>query len=261
MRRGLMLLLLLPIAAGCGAKQSGFEGSDQALKDIGTSRVEWTIEVTDPDWVYSSVGSIDYAQQRGELVMKGKDIPGGEGRALFIGRETYFGLDLQGKMRWQKDSYEAIGTDRFIPGPGGTDPNQLLGVLTKSSKEVEILGKEEIRGVLATHYRAHLDERKLEQTDRFSRNELVVDAWVDDNGLVRRVRAPYDQGVTVRVDLFDFGVPVEVDAPPADEIVSADDFWKAVDKWCTSRSPNEESQFCAVSAGTGVSEGEIQEGK
>ena len=48
-----------------------------------------------------------------------------------------------------------------MPGPGGTSPDRLLKDLIKSSKKVEKLGSEEIRGVTTTHYRAHLDKTKL----------------------------------------------------------------------------------------------------
>jgi hypothetical protein len=260
MFRSLSLILWVLLVTGCGAKQNGFDGSDGALKDAGTSRVEWTIEITKPDSSYTSVGVIDFANHRGELVSNGKEIPGAEMRSIFIGRDIYLGLNLQGKMRWLKDSYnESPATDRFVPGPGGTSPDRLLEMLIKSSRKVEILGKDEIRGVPAAHYRAHLDEKKFGEEGLFSPADLIIDAWIDDDRLVRRVHAPYDQDVFVRVDLFDFGVPVEVEAPPADEIVDDDEFWGLLETWCMRRPKGEESQFCAVSAGTGITEGEIGE--
>ena len=73
-RLSLLLLLLVPLAAGCGSEPSSLQGSGDALKDASTSRVEWKLEGEGvPEWaLMRSTGSIDYANGRGELVIKGK---------------------------------------------------------------------------------------------------------------------------------------------------------------------------------------------
>ena len=43
-RLSLLLLLLVPVAAGCGSEPSSLQGSDDALKDASTSRVELKLE-------------------------------------------------------------------------------------------------------------------------------------------------------------------------------------------------------------------------
>src|SRR5206468_2474492 len=105
-------------------------------------------------------GIFDYAHDRAEVVVRGSrdamhrglspDVV--EGR--FIGSTSYLGFTLGGKKRWLKESGSVpSGTERFIPGPGGPSPGSVLNLLFKSSKEVEVLGKDEIRGVSAKHYR------------------------------------------------------------------------------------------------------------
>jgi hypothetical protein len=230
----LALLALVPLAAGCGTDPSSFEGSDDALRDASTSRMEWRFEGPQaPAWGgWRLSGVIDYANSRGDIVINGKSDSAPEARAIFVGRNTYLGAEIDGTMYWQKDIVtDVTGADRFVPGPGGTTPDRLLEDLIKASKKVEKLGSEEIRGVTTTHYRAQLDETKLGADGDAS---VAVDAWIDEQGLPRRVRIPFggDGDTAAVADLFDFGVPVDVEAPPASEIVSEERFDELMQKEC-----------------------------
>jgi hypothetical protein len=228
------LLVLAPFAAGCGTEPSSFEGSDDALRDASTSRMEWRFEGKGmPAWGrWRLSGLIDYANSRGDLVINGKSDSAPAARAVFVGRNTYLGAEIDGTMYWQKDIVaDTTGADRFVPGPGGTTPDRLLVDLIKASKKVEKLGSEEIRGVTTTHYRAHLDEMKLGADGDSS---VAVEAWIDEQGLPRRVRVPSggDGDAAAVADLFDFGVPVDVEVPPASEIVSEERFDELMQKEC-----------------------------
>ena len=140
-RLSVLLLLLVPLAAGCGSEASSLQGSGDALKDASSSRIEWKLEGKGmPEWaLMRSTGSIDYANGRGEMVIKGKSDSAPEARALFIGRDSYLGAEVGGKTYWMKESiYDATGAHRFEPGPGGTSPDRLL----KSLVNVEHEGRE-----------------------------------------------------------------------------------------------------------------------
>ena len=55
---------------------------------------------------------------------------------------------------------------------------------------------------------------------------LETDIWIDDDGLVRRqtmVIEVMGQDVTQTMEYFDYGEPVEVDIPAADESVDISD--------------------------------------
>ena len=255
-RLSLLLLLLVPLAAGCGSEPSSLQGSDDALTDASSSRIEWKLEGTGvPEWaVMRSTGSIDYANGRGEMVIKGKSDSAPEGRVLFIGRDSYLGAEVGDKMYWMKESIDDVtGADRFMPGPGGTSPDRLLKALIKSSEKVEKLGSEEIRGVTATHYRAHLD--KTNPGLGILKDEPgIVDAWIDEQGLPRRIRVP-DGGENESAavfDLFDFGVPVDVEAPPANQIVSEDKMDKLMEKECAGadKAPEKMNPLCLIFGAT-----------
>ena len=253
MRRfGLALLLfLVPLASACGSDPSSFEGSGDALKDASSSRVEWRTEgKTLPAWaVLRATGSVDYANGRGEIVIKGPSDAAPAARALFIGHDAYMGAEVGGSSYWLKSSIDVGNeTDRFLPGPNGMSPDRLLNELTNASTKVDKLGTEAIRGVDTTHYRAHLEKSKY-QTE-----PAVVDAWIDGQGLPRRIRATRGSGSDSAevVDLFDFGVPVDVQAPPASEVVSEEKFNKVMEKACAGaeQDPKNISPLCLFFGGS-----------
>jgi hypothetical protein len=129
---------------------------------------------------------------------------------------------------------------------------------------VDKLGSEEIRGVTTTHYRAHLDKTKA-GLGILKDEPGVVDAWIDDQGLPRRIRVPFggENEAAGVFDLFDFGVPVDVEAPPANEIVSEDKMDKLMEKECATadKAPEDRNPLCALFGVTLVSEpssGDIQ---
>jgi hypothetical protein len=261
--RGLLvvLLALAALAAGCGSEPASLQGSDDALKEASTSRVEWSLEGKGMlDWgPWRSSGLIDYAKGRGEMVFKGKSDSAPVARALFIGHDSYLGAKVAGTMYWVKQTVEPeSGTDRFIPGPGGTSPDRLLEDLTKASKKLEKLGTEEIRGVSATHYRAHLDKTKL-GIDGQAEKPLVVDAWIDEQGRPRRIRVPAggENDLVAVVDLFDFGVSVDIDAPPGNEIVSEDKFDKVMENECADvgKDLKDANPLCLLFGSSGLSSG------
>jgi hypothetical protein len=252
----LLLLVLAPLAAGCGSEPSSLQGSDDALKDASSSRIEWKLEgKAMPGWAsLRSTGSIDYANGRGELVIKGKSDSAPEARALFIGNDSYLGVEVGGTTYWMKsEAADGTGARRFEPGPGGTSPDRLLKDLVKSSTKVEKLGSEAIRGVMTTHYRAHLDKTKA-GLGILEDEPGIVDAWIDEQGLPRRIRVPdggEDESAVV-FDLFDFGVPVDVEAPPADQIVSEDNMDKLMEKECAGadKAPEKMNPLCLIFGAT-----------
>jgi hypothetical protein len=132
-----------------------------------------------------------------------------------------------------------------MTGPfGQTDPTKFLEYLATVSSGVEETGRETVRGVETTKYHAVIDfEKAIEQVapetfemlgvepDAFADElaqmqsaigaELPVDVWIDDDGLMRRMRMDMTiEGQTAAVDMemYDYGVDVEVEAPPADEV-------------------------------------------
>jgi len=128
-----------------------------------------------------------------------------------------------------------------------TDPRELLDVLRAAAGEVETVGAEELRGIETTHYKATVDPSEYErlaaragshQAAPLARQlaaqaevgPVPVDVWLDGNGHVRKLSlsfSPTQSGTSqtgeasMSFELWDYGEDVEIDLPPADEVVDA----------------------------------------
>lgn len=121
------------------------------------------------------------------------------------------------------------------------DPTQYLGYFRGVSDDIEEVGSEPVRGVDTTRYEATVDLEKAAESapaDLRDRIEASVEglkaqlggdttfpivAWIDGDGLLRRLRhtitmSPPGAGnevtSTFEMELFDFGVEVDVAPPP-----------------------------------------------
>ncbi len=114
-------------------------------------------------------------------------------------------------------------------------PSQGLSYLQGLSGDVEKIGDDTIAGEHATHYRASIDyakvAAKLPSSSAATADELAklgtvpADVWIDDQDRVVKMHFTIDAGSTgvgagtaeLTMEITDFGVPVDVQAPPADE--------------------------------------------
>jgi hypothetical protein len=126
----------------------------------------------------------------------------------------------------------------------GSDPRAMLDYLRSVAGEVTQVGTEDVRGVPTAHYFAVIDWQKLlqqaaksadrpdllEQFQGFggTMENIPVDVWVDANSLLRRMTMTFsmtagtqEAGGSLRLELFDYGEPVSVEAPPASDVVDA----------------------------------------
>ena len=128
---------------------------------------------------------------------------------------------------------------------GQGDPTQVLDLLRGVTKDVKRVGRERVRGVPTTEYETDLDLARVAQNTpaenqaslsslltRSDSKEMQARVWVDDGGRLRRMRyeldlAPGSSGPTqvsptsmsVTMELFDFGVPVDVTPPAEDHVI------------------------------------------
>jgi hypothetical protein len=145
----------------------------------------------------------------------------------------------------------AMPADQFQPtgqvGGGIDSATGMLDALRGIGGEPEVIGTEEIDGQEATHYRALVNvadaiaaappanraraEAALKQFESLGASEMPVDVWITDGGLPLREIVTWDPeggiagqdvSMEIRVDFSDFGAPVEVEAPPADQVQTID---------------------------------------
>jgi hypothetical protein len=126
----------------------------------------------------------------------------------------------------------------------GSDPRQMLSYLRSVAGDVTHVGDEEVRGVPTAHYFAVVDWQKVLQQaakqarqpgllDQFqglggSMSNIPVDVWVDESSRLRRMTMDFsmtagtqEAGGSLRLELFDYGQAVDVDAPPVSDVVDA----------------------------------------
>ena len=129
-------------------------------------------------------------------------------------------------------------------GGGTYDPSKVLDALRGVSDEADVVGEEEVRGVATTHYRTTIDvaraiaqapedqraqiEAALEQVGDPTAADIPVDIWLDDDGLPRRMSLSLGDApagvlgdgaaITLTMELFGYGEPVDIEIPSADEV-------------------------------------------
>jgi hypothetical protein len=155
--------------------------------------------------------------------------------------------ELGGKAWIAFDMKKLLGQSLSSLSQGQTDPTQFLAYLGAVSDDVTKVGTETVQGVDTTHYHATIDFQKalnrenlpsslrdrLQQlAPSLSGVTMTADAWVDDNGLVRKIsiEMPMDKlskgemggTATVVEEMSDFGEAVHVEAPPADQTRTLD---------------------------------------
>lgn len=144
-------------------------------------------------------------------------------------------------------SQSGVDLSQFSQLGNSGDPTQALAFFQGVSDSVTELGLEEISlgggegpAVDATHYRATVDLRQAYEEaravvdpvqfeafiDQMGVDQLDVDAWIDDEG--RMVRVAYSipipgqaggtQQMDMTMDLFDFGIDVDVVEPDPSEV-------------------------------------------
>jgi hypothetical protein len=128
-----------------------------------------------------------------------------------------------------------------------SDPRDVLGTLRAATSDVETVGSEQLRGVETTHYRATIDPAKLGKlaigkdptatqalVDRLTAQSglgpVPVDVWLDASGLVRKLSMSFEATepstsrsgeVSMAFELWDYGQTVDIELPPASQVVDA----------------------------------------
>lgn len=160
--------------------------------------------------------------------------------------------------QWVKLSPEDLGAEGGLGGlQSFTDPTAAFDQLQAVADDVKEVGEEDVRGTKTTHYegtivladvleQAPADQRaamekQLQPLIDSGIESLPFDAYLDDEGRLRRMvqtvtidpaalggagAAPGAGGppaspveVETTIDVFDFGVEVDVQEPPAEQVV------------------------------------------
>jgi hypothetical protein len=124
-----------------------------------------------------------------------------------------------GLLGGSDDEWYSVSVDRLrdLAGSFGGDaasafdgsPADALDVLDELAGPVETIGDDTVGGRHATHYRVHVDAKGTRSP---------VDVWIDDQDRVVKLVASVPDGGDLTFEVTSFGVPVDVQAPPADQV-------------------------------------------
>lgn len=267
--RTLALVVSVMLGAGGAALMGGSDGggdvtliahSVDAVADAGSYRMAMTIEMAGAGESLTMTGDGIFRESplAGEMTM-GVDLFGDslDMKMIFLDTTLYMNMgDAMGAPTptpWVSiDLANVAGMDDMLgsAGPGSSDPRQFLEMLRGAGRE-QVVGREDVRGVPTTHYAARItleealaaaggtDRASLEaMLDGLEGTEIPVDAWLDDQGLPRRIRmamdlagldpsVPAGASMTVTMEMFDYGTAVDVQAPPADQVTDVTDMMGA----------------------------------
>jgi len=209
----------------------------KGLYDYDRSRGSLTMDMSGLLPGASAFGDVELRQLESKLYMR---MPGIAGAFLPQGKQ-WLSFDVDAAL-------DPAGLGHLGSAGLQQDPSQFLTLLRASSVDVKQAGAGNVRGTDVTRYTAKLDLRKsidasldrlelsdeqeaalrraAEQlTDQVGAKRIPVEVFVDADGLLRRLNM--DLATTVQghqvaleqsVDYYDFGVGVDVDAPPADQV-------------------------------------------
>jgi hypothetical protein len=159
-------------------------------------------------------------------------------------RSSIFG-SLPGGREWMALDFSFL-QEPDAPLPAGGDAMGELELLEAVADKVRKLGQEDVRGVPTTRYSGTVDvSDRADQLREQGAKELAsqveaapplkIEAWIDTDGLVRRMRYVKSEGkegggksttMDMRMDFFDFGFEPEIAVPESDEVFDATDLGK-----------------------------------
>ena len=240
-------LLSVLIASGCGGGLSLDPVASAANRtlDKQTGRFELAIKLSVPQLGSTTIngaGSFDAAEQSAALTMNGIGTSTGSMELRMLYPVTYMrfaNLPLPTDKSWIKVDLEKAANTLGVKLPqfqlgGNPSPTDALAQL-RGSKDAKKLGTETIDGVNTTHYRVTIDvdkalaratpqQRKaLKQLIQAAKRNGVdvaptyADVWIGDDGLVRRFSEKLGSVGTIAMTFSDYGEPVQIEAPPANE--------------------------------------------
>ncbi|MDQ3741080.1 MAG: hypothetical protein M3389_09075 [Actinomycetota bacterium] len=232
------LLALVPPGCGSNGDSAVDEGVlARAAERMGretSSRYEFEMEVDtkkDGDFGFSGGGTTNSDGSRGrldgELTVDGEEFPVEmivRGSVIYMATPRFEEVLPKGK-RWVRLADDSA--------PAQTMTHEEFIEMLRASGDVEGGSAERIRGRQTTHYSAKVemdelldhapeDARRKYEHLRGADFEMPIEAWIDEEGLLRRIEIDLERdGESVRMtaDIVEYGTPVKADLPPAGQTV------------------------------------------
>lgn len=184
----------------------------------------YTMEIGVAGSAMTAEGQIDYSTNPPAQHMT-MGMPGGAGsfEMIIVDGQSYMNMGEMTGGKWAL-------IDPNMPGMEAAtqpqDPLEQMRALENAIVNVTTVGEEDIDGVSTTHYEVTVDTTKMPAQEGIDTAgalppEITYDIWLDGEGRPSQTVFELEsQGMTVgtTMNLFSFGEPVEITAPPADQI-------------------------------------------
>ncbi len=242
----------IDVATGVRAEKLIAASADKA-EQAGTARMKGGVTIDGaavPKATHFEMdGVVDFRSTALEFRMDlgsalGRKMPGFAMKMRQVDGVSYLGFDAEARAaselselthgkQWIKVDPAAMGVPQ---GSGGdTNPGSTMDAL-RGITDPKPVGSEKIRGVDTTHYRGTIDVSKAADLlpddsgvtstlrDMFGQ-AWGADVWVDADGQTRKMRMEIDGRLHMveEFEFYDFGVPVDLTAPPANEVADFQD--------------------------------------
>lgn len=241
---------LSPVAAVSQATEATVEAG------TATFGLDLTVSMDGESFTLTGQGAYDYEAESAELTVDlpsnvGLPIDTGSLEAVVVDGVIYVNVPLFGTDSWIRIDPAELADSGLVPEgsldlPEGDwaeslNPGSALDMLRAAGSDAVVVDEDvSVNGVSTTHYRGSIDvseaaaELPADQAARIPDlgdiPDPSYDIWVDDADHIVRatlnvsVPAPAEAGigdvtVTVTLDQSNFGEPVSVTAPPAEDVV------------------------------------------
>jgi len=196
---------------------------------------------------YRTKPELAYSMSFDQMTVAGRSMPGM--KQVLVGRTMYMKMPALSQLGggaaakpWIKISLDELGQnsgmniDQMLKQMRQMDPVQNTRMLT-ASKDAREVGKETVDGVQTTHYTgtyrmedavaklpADQQEAYRKSLGKVGMDSMGFDLWVDGRQLPRKMvmktgqAAPGAMIMNMTMAYHDFGKPVQISAPPADQV-------------------------------------------
>ena len=241
-------------SAGGGVQLSAAQGLEKASQKTGqvdTYKADFTMNIGTQQGAMNmhALGqfrlkpSLAFTMNVDKMSMGGQSMPIGAIQVVYLDKVVYMksaqlSQATNGKPWIKMDigreaQQSGFNLDALMNQSQQINPAEQTKMLT-ASKDVKEVGEETINGIKTTHYTgsmtvaeamAKLDAKTRQQLEKVYQqvgaNKIFFDLWADDEQLPRKLttKISIPQGNTSNTIIYqDYGKPVNVSAPPADQV-------------------------------------------
>lgn len=193
-----------------------------AAQDLTTAQT--SMKMTTAGTAMTAEGSMDYTTTPPSMsmTMTMDALGGGPMEIRMVDGVVYMNMGAltQGKF-WKldpKDENSPLGDLGDLTD--SMDPTKALENYEGGFDSVVYVGDEEVDGETLAHYSVTIDSAKLaESATAGLPKTLTYDLWLDDQDRTRKAQMDMGTSGSMTMEVFGYGDPVTIEAPPADQIV------------------------------------------